>query len=150
MNPLVIEFGGDPVGKGRPRMSIGAHGRPVVYTPAKTRKYEAALRYAADAAMAGRLRFLGPVAVAVTARLPVPRSWPKKKQAEALAGRLWPLSRPDADNFLKSAIDALNGVVVNDDAQFVRMTVEKRYSLRPGLRIEVTPLSDGGLTCDPK
>lgn len=138
MTPVVIDFAGEPIAKGRPRMAIGPTGKPIVYTPAKTRKYEAALRYAANAAMAGRLRFLGAVAVEVTARLPVPKSWPKKKQAAALAGAVRPTSPPDADNYAKSAIDALNSVVIDDDAQIVRLTVEKVFSANPGLRIEVS------------
>lgn len=121
-------------------MSTG-NGRPIAYTPAKTRKYEAALQYAARAAMGERLRYLGPVAVLVMARLPVPQSWSKKKQAAALSGELLPTSRPDVDNYAKSAVDALNAVVFNDDSQIATLTVSKRYSDRPGLRIEVQPLS---------
>ena len=136
MRPLIIEFAGEPVAKGRPRMSIG-NGRPIAYTPAKTRKYEAALQYAARDAMRDRLRFLGPVAVAVTAYLPIPTSWSKKKQAAAILGDILPTSRPDVDNYAKSAIDALNAVAFNDDAQVVSLTVRKEYSDRPRLRIAV-------------
>lgn len=140
MTPLIIEFSGDPVAKGRARMSIGHGGRPIAYTPAKTRKYEAALRFAAAQAMEGRLRFLGAVEVYIEAALPVPQSWSKKKQANALAGIVRPTSRPDADNYAKSAIDALNAVAFNDDAQITRLVIEKLYSERPCLRIEVRPL----------
>jgi Holliday junction resolvase RusA-like endonuclease len=138
MTPVVIDFAGEPIAKGRPRMALGPTGKPIVYTPAKTRKYEAALRYAASAAMAGRLRFIGAVAVEITARLPVPKSWPKKKQQEALCGVVRPTSRPDVDNYAKAALDVLNSVVINDDAQIVRLTVAKVFSANPGLRIEVS------------
>jgi Holliday junction resolvase RusA-like endonuclease len=136
---LVITFTGDPVAKGRARMSI-AGGRPIAYTPAKTRKYESALAYAAREAMGDRLRFLGAVRVDIVASLPVPKSWSKKKRAHALAGEIFPTSRPDLDNYEKSALDALNCVVFNDDSQVVKKTSEKVYSDKPSLRIEVTSL----------
>ena len=51
-DPVVINFAGEPVAKGRPRFaSIG--GKPRAFTPAKTRKYESALQYAAQQAMDG-------------------------------------------------------------------------------------------------
>lgn len=43
---------GAPRGKERPRLTKAGH----VYTPEKTRNYEAALKYAAQQAMAGRKR----------------------------------------------------------------------------------------------
>jgi Holliday junction resolvase RusA-like endonuclease len=138
--PLIIEFVGDPVAKGRARMSI-AGGRPIAYTPAKTRKYEAALQCMAREAMNGRERFLGAVEVSVNARLPVPASWSKKKRAAALAYEIWPTSRPDADNYAKAALDALNAVAFNDDSQVVVLMVGKSYSEKPGLHITVREFS---------
>ena len=140
-DPLVIDFAGDPVAKGRARMAFNGH-HAVAYTPAKTRKYEAALQYAAREVMNGRLRFLGAVEVDIIASLPVPQSWSKKKREQALAGNLSPTSRPDVDNYAKSAIDALNAVVFNDDAQVAKLTVQKRYSQTPGLRITVAALGE--------
>lgn len=140
MEPLVIEFIGEPVAKGRPRISIG-DGKPVAYTPAKTRKYEAALAYAVREAMGNHVkRFLGPVSMSVVASLPIPQSWSLKKQKEARAGRLYPVIRPDADNYLKLAADACNGVAFNDDKQIVFAMVSKRYSEAPMLRIEIAPM----------
>lgn len=133
---IVIEFSGDPVAKGRPRFaSIG--GRPLAFTPAKTRKYEAGLKFAAQEAMAGRALLTGPLLMEVTASLPIPRSWSQKKQRAALAGEIAPLTRPDLDNYAKIAADALNCVVFLDDSQIVELLASKQYSDMPGLLIRV-------------
>lgn len=131
---LTVELAGDPKGKGRPRFdprSLRA------YSPAPTVKYEAALRKAASEAMAGRPLFSGPLAVTILATLRVPASWPQAKRAAAVAGRLWPTSRPDVDNIQKIALDALNKVVWPDDAAVVECHARKRYGARPGLVIVV-------------
>jgi Holliday junction resolvase RusA-like endonuclease len=79
----------------------------------------------------------GPVRVAVFAFVPVPKSWSKKKQEDALAYR-----KPDGDNFLK-IIDSLNGCVWRDDAQAIVSTVVKVYGPTPQLRIEVLRVYTG-------
>lgn len=133
---ITIELMGEPRGKGRPRF-VRATGH--AYTPAETRKYEDALRYAAGEAMAGRPPLDGPVDLKVNVHLPVPQSWSGKRRREALAGVIWPTKRPDSDNYLKAAEDALNMIVFRDDSQVVHIEVEKRYSDRPRLTIEVRP-----------
>jgi Holliday junction resolvase RusA-like endonuclease len=129
----VVELCGKPEGKGRPRFSRSAR---IAFTPANTRKYEANLKFAAQEAMAGQPPFDGPVSVLVEALFPIPQSWSKKKQAQALTDEIRHTSRPDVDNLMKS-IDALNQVVFRDDSQIVHAVVTKRYSDRPALRITV-------------
>ena len=48
--------------------------------------------------------------------------------------------RPDTDNYVKAALDAINGIVVSDDCLVVELAAEKRYARVPQLRIVVTPL----------
>lgn len=134
---VVIELAGVPVGKGRPRF-VRKTGH--AYTPAKTEKYESHLRYAAQEAMTGRALLDGPVSVAITVHLPIAPSWPKRRQEAARQGALLPTSRPDIDNYLKAAADALNGVVFNDDSQIVDCCISKTYSDKPRLTIQVTAL----------
>ena len=59
------------------------------------------------------------------------------KRDAALAGTLLPIDRPDADNLLKIACDAMKGIILADDASVVDASVSKRYSDDPRLRIEV-------------
>ena len=128
---------GAPVGKGRPRF-VRASGR--TYTPTKTANYEAILASAGAEAMAAARPLNGPLEVRVTAFMPVPTSWSRKKQRTALEGSIRP-GRPDADNILKLAADSLNHIVWHDDSQIAEARVSKLYDLRPRLEIEVEPLN---------
>jgi len=133
-DPVVITLLGEPQGKGRPRIGRGAHGRPMAFTPAATRSYEAALRVAATQAMQGKVPLEGAVSVTMVATFPVPASWSRRKRAAALDGSLLPTCKPDVDNLLKT-LDACNEVVWRDDRQIVQAIVTKRYGEQPGVMI---------------
>lgn len=133
IEPVFIRLSGEPKGKGRPRF-VKQTGR--AFTPAATRSYEAALRFAAQEAMGGRAPIEGPVSVVIAAGFPIAASWPKGKREAALAGTLWPTVKPDADNLAKM-LDAFNEVVWRDDKQAVSVLIEKRYSATPDLAITV-------------
>jgi Holliday junction resolvase RusA-like endonuclease len=98
------------------------------------------LRLAAAEAMDGREPFDCPVGIGLRVELPIPRSWSKKKQYAATIGDLMPGSRPDLSNMLKLVEDACNGVVFRDDCLVCEHTNCKRYSMTPGITIEITPL----------
>ena len=138
--PITIIVAGPPVAKGRPRMGTTANGRLVVYTPAKTRKYEAHARMAAQEAMGDRAPIEGPVWVSIIAWLPIPQSWSGKRQRMAEHGQITPTTRPDADNHLKAALDACNGIVFGDDKQVIDARIVKAYGRAPRLEIRVVPL----------
>lgn len=116
MTPIRFTVPGTPVAKGRPRISV-CGGQARAYTPAKTVAYEGLAALAAQDAMAGRVPIDGPVRIEVIAWFPIPASWSKRKRADALAGRLHHVSRPDGDNILKALGDGLNGVCWRDDSQ---------------------------------
>ena len=122
---------GRPVAKGRPRFNRES-GR--AYTPAKTIKYETELKLAAEGVMGDRPPLEGPLRVAMSIVVPIPKSWSQKKQAAARAGTLYPLGRPDVDNFYK-VIDSCNLVVWVDDSQIVDGHISKRYGDKPCMRI---------------
>ena len=124
---------GVPVAKGRPRFNKET-GRG--YTPAKTASFEAQLKYAALQVMGDRSPLEGPLSVMMEVVLPIPASWPKKRQAAARAGLERPTKRPDVDNFAKM-LDAANMVVWQDDGQIVDLVVTKRYGEKPGMWIKV-------------
>lgn len=127
---------GKPQGKGRPRAVT--RGKFVkMYTPEKTVNYESTVALAASQAMAGRPPIEGPVSVSMFIALPIPASWSKRKQAQALDGQLLPITKPDVDNVVKAVFDAINGVVWGDDTQVVDAWVTKRYRARPGVSVVV-------------
>ena len=142
MKPIVIELTGEPEGVGRPRF---VRKTGIAFTPATTRKYQAALRFAAQTAMNGQAPLDIPVTVRVIALFPVPASWSKRKRSLAIDGLVCATCKPDCDNILKN-LDALNQVVFVDDKQVVAAMIHKRYSDRPALRIEVTPVENFGTT----
>ena len=128
---------GVPVAKGRPRF---AKATGHTYTPEKTRNFEAALKYAAEQVMGNRPPMQGPLALDMKVVVPIARSWPKKRQKAAVECEIWPIGRPDFDNFQKT-VDALNMVVWVDDGQICRSTFEKRYGEKPGMWIKTWPLT---------
>jgi Holliday junction resolvase RusA-like endonuclease len=137
---VTIELAGIPEGKGRPRFTRAGGG--IAFTPAKTRRYESALRLAAQNAMAGRPPMEGPVRCSITAQFPVPKSWSKKKKEQALLGFILHTSRPDFENLAK-VVDAFKEIVWKDDSQVCDAQITKFYSSHPLLRITVNQLANG-------
>ena len=135
MDAIEITLPGLPRGKGRPRFA--KRGKFVkVYTDEQTQSYEGALRLAGSIAMAGREPLVCALSLEMVAVFPIPASWSKRKQADAVAGAIRPTGRPDCDNIMK-VCDGLNAIVWKDDAQIVRATITKRYGTTPELSIVV-------------
>jgi Holliday junction resolvase RusA-like endonuclease len=67
-----------------------------------------------------------------------PRS--NKRRLAALAGEIAPTARPDLDNYIKAALDAINTIVVTDDAQVVEIRARKQFSDQPKLVATIIPL----------
>lgn len=130
---------GQPYGKGRPRVGK-VNGRPRMFTPEKTVSYEGLVSWTAQAAMAGRALFEGPVRVNLFICCQIPASWSKKKQAQARNHEIHPTTKPDIDNVEKAIFDAINSVVWKDDVQVVDVVKSKRYGDHPGVAVEVTAL----------
>ena len=124
---------GPPQGKGRPKASSRG-GFVRMYTPAATRQYEEKIAWSAVLARADWPVLETPISLRVVAHHPIPISWSKRKQQQALQGDLVP-GKPDLDNVAKAVLDALNGVIYLDDKQVVRLVAEKKYSFDP--RVEV-------------
>lgn len=113
------------------------------YPDEQTEAYERVLREAAGLFMRRKLPTERPVAFLMHVFREVPISWSKKDRRAALAGAILPTSKPDDDNHLKLR-DALNGIVWKDDSQCCDSRVIKRYSDRPGLRVEVREFLEPG------
>lgn len=137
---VTIIIDGHPVAKGRPRMTRAGF----AYTPAATRKWEAHGRLAAQVAMDGRPPFNVPCRAGLVVALPVPASWSRKRQAAAVSGDLRPTSRPDIDNYVKAALDAINEIAIRDDSLIVELSATKRYAAAGRLTITIEPVTAGG------
>ncbi len=136
MRAVRFTIPGPAVGKGRPRVGkIGNHAR--LFTPQKTVSYEGLVAHSAMAAMAGQPIFDEAVSCRLEITCAVPASWSQKKQRAALAGELFPTSKPDIDNVLKAVFDGLNGVLWRDDVLVVNCSSQKRYGNTPCVWVEV-------------
>ena len=121
---------GEPQGKARARTCRNGHS----FTPEKTVLYENLIK-TEYARQCGNSRFtVGkdgktpvPVEVGIAAYYGVPKSYSKRKSAEALEGALLPTKKPDADNIAKVVCDALNGIAYIDDTQVVCLKVVKAF-----------------------
>lgn len=130
---ITFSVPGEPRGKGRPRFT--RQGRS--YTDQATRIYERAVATLAEAVMAGRDPSEAPCSVRMVSYKGIPASWSAKKRDLALKGDLLP-GKPDLDNIAKGILDAMNGVIYDDDKQVIRLLVEKKYGLFPRVDVEVT------------
>jgi len=136
---LCFELEGKPGHKARHRSRVAwKDGKAFVHTypDPETEAYEKVLAQCAALFMRGRAPTEQPVALLVHSFREIPKSWPDRDHAAALAGAILPTSRPDWDNCGKIT-DALNEIVWRDDSQVVDGRVIKRYSNRPALRVEV-------------
>lgn len=115
-----------PEHKARPRFGIrhikGGKSFVSVHTPSATRTAEAAIR----AFMQGHLLsqgfkapWDGPVKIRVMFRVERPKSVKK---------RIYPVSKPDVDNYAKLLCDSLNGLLWVDDSQIVLLYCGKCYA----------------------
>ena len=130
---------GAPVGKGRPKFARRGN-FTVAYTPEKTASYENLVKIAAGQAMNWRAPINGAVAVTLAIYVTPPASWSQKKQRAALAGEVFPTSKPDIDNVVKGIFDACNDVVWRDDKQVVDVAISKRYAAKAEAVVQVRAL----------
>ncbi len=84
----------------------------------------------------------GPVELAANFYLPRPSGHRGKRGLRPSAPTL-PSKKPDLSKLVRAIEDALIGIAYHDDAQIVRLDVEKRYAddgVVPGLEIELKAL----------
>ena len=130
---MKVTIPGDPVGKGRPRLSTrGGHAR--AYTPKKTRLWE---EYAAS--LMWKTHKGDPIAAPVRVTVNAVQERPKRLLPRSAGGsfpareacplgRLWRPTKPDADNVLKAVLDALVlAEVILDDVQAVEVVARSLY-----------------------
>lgn len=133
---LSLTIPGVPVAKGRPRFTT-AGGFARSYTPGKTQRYEDLIRCEAANLMGDRPPLDEACSMVVTAYVAAPKSMSKKRRLDAMDGILKPVTRPDADNYAKAALDGCNAIIFRDDSLVTDLIVRKRFSERPRLTITV-------------
>ncbi len=121
---------GDPVGKGRPRVT--RHG---TFTPRRTKDYERKI-FECWREQSG-LTFPDdvPLKMRIEAFFKIPKSYSKGKR-ERIRGTPF-FHSPDADNVIKAVADALNGAAYKDDSRVYRVTAVKLYSDCPHVKVVI-------------
>ena len=115
---------GKPFAKQRPRAT--RQGR--VYTPAATVSFERQVGQIAATMFSAPMA--GPVRLTVEAYFPIPPSWSKRRQAEAVGA--WHVQKPDVDNVVKAICDGLNRIAWADDGQVAEVVARKRWAAGTG------------------
>ena len=135
---LVFEI--EPVEQARPRATRMGRGIRL-YDPKKVSVYKKQL------AMMCKFQYkqeplTGPLKVELNFFRHAQSSLSKKERALRLSGSHRPVVKPDTDNYIKSTLDGLNGLLWEDDNQIVDLIAHKYYSDNPRVEIEVTPLNE--------
>ena len=138
---MMFEIPGEPHGKGRPRFRrLGNF--VSTYNDKKTQSYEALVKQSAKEAFGDTDILETPISLYLYIKLPIPKSYSKKRSEACLNGSEKPIKKPDASNVLKSVEDAMNGVVYKDDSQIVNFHVTKVYSPQSGIDVCVKECLD--------
>lgn len=135
---LYFTFEIEPVSQLRPRTSArGGHVR--VYDPPKVKQFKSILHNLVTEQYK-KPPLTGALSVSLLFYRPVQRSLSNVERQRRLSNQHKPTVKPDVDNYIKSTLDALNGVLWEDDSQIVKLTAEKRYGEKGKIIITVTQL----------
>ncbi len=127
---IILTIPGECVPKGRPRLGKGR-----TYTPAKTKNYERLVKTCALNSKQEKLT--GALKVELVVYKSVPKSFSKAKRSKCLKNELLPRVKPDLDNYIKSVLDALNGVFFDDDNQICEILAKKVYGEEPRVELKI-------------
>lgn len=127
LHGVAFRVHGEPAPQGSKRAFVVGGRAVLTEASGKVKPWRALVAAEAVEAMGGREPFTGPLRVAVTFRLPKPKS----------VKRDLPHVRPDLDKLARSTSDALSKIVYADDAQVCEMFVAKVYGI-PGADVTVT------------
>ena len=108
------------------------------YDDKKYADWKDVARYCAAKEMGTRPPLACPIEFKLRVYFEIPLSLSNKKKQQALRGVFRPTITPDYDNLAKAAADALTGIVIRDDKFIVQATIEKWYSDRPRVEMEVS------------
>ena len=127
---MKIEIPGKPIAKKRPRFArIGKFVK--TYSDQKTEEGRFQIMAMEQVKKTLSEPLQGPINLFCSYRMPIPKSWHKKRFQEARDGRRMHTSKPDLDNLIKFSKDCLNSIAWNDDSQIVMVSAEKFYSDNP-------------------
>jgi len=110
------------------------------YLDASVIKYRKAIRNMAISQMRNQKaeRIEGAVNMNIIYAFRRPKSLSKKERNEIDGGKNIPkTTKPDIDNLTKAILDALNGIVWKDDAQVTQINIQKVWSAKDQIEVEI-------------
>ena len=119
--------------KQRPRVNRNT-GR--IYTPGATHKYEKLVKESYGDNPCFENQF---ISIKILFKFEVPKSYSKKKRAEALAGNIRP-TKADIDNYIKSVLDGLNKVGFLDDRYICSIEASKIFAEEAETIVEINSM----------
>ncbi|MFT9452382.1 RusA family crossover junction endodeoxyribonuclease [Liquorilactobacillus ghanensis] len=130
-----LKFEIEPVEQERPRAT--RYGKGIrLYDPKKVVAFKQNLGYAA------KFKFkhepiAKPIRIEIKFFRALQKSLTKNERARRLSHVHRPIVKPDLDNYIKSTLDALNGIIWVDDNLIVDLNAHKYYSDNPRIELEV-------------
>lgn len=140
---IKFKYMGEPIGKGRPRVTARGGKFAHAYTPKRTKEFEDAIRFEFMANNCEKTPVYGkgtPLQARMTFAFSVPKSYSKKKRTACLTGQLTHTAKPDTDNIVKSVLDALTEAAFADDSQVIKIYAEKIYAEESYVEVEISEL----------
>ena len=135
---IKLTFDFPPVAQARPRAT--RFGRGIrLYDLEQVHVYKAQLAESAQFMYHGE-PLTGPLVVTIKFYRAIQQSETKKRHRLKAQGTIRPPKKPDLDNYIKSTLDGLNGVLWVDDNEIVELHTGKYYSDHPRIEIEVEEL----------
>jgi len=137
MNEIKFVVIGEPFGKKRPRARVmGKHAS--VYNDPANERYEMKVLNAFNQVYKGEFPMFDEnayIKATIKAVYSIPKSYSKSKTMSAKLGIILPTKKPDLDNIAKTILDGLNAYAYHDDAQVVKLSMEKVYGENPLVEI---------------
>lgn len=130
-----LTFNIEPVEQARPRARRLNKG-VMLYDPSKVKNFKKKLHDMAEFLYPGE-PLEGELKVEIWFYRAVQKSISKVEKVRRLKGIHGPTVKPDLDNYIKSCLDGLNGVLWKDDNQITDLIAHKRYAEDFNLRIEI-------------
>ena len=82
----------------------------------------------------------GALSVIIALTIPVPKSITKKEKLSRLGN--YHTMKPDADNYAKAILDAMNGIYYEDDAQVAMLSISKKWGVEGEIQIVVREIEE--------
>lgn len=135
----VFLFDIEPIQQQRPRARRMPKG-VMLYDPKKVKQFKITVgNMAKDQMKQNEWERLEdrPLMLDVTFYRPIQQSISKAEHDRRARHEVLPIVKPDCDNYVKSCLDSLNGIVWKDDALITDIRARKRYAEQPRIEIEV-------------